>query len=140
MAVIALPRFVVVPENTLPVCDKGKAVLVGMSRPAERFSKEPDNDLSEQLFAVRDAIADDECGLQGAQYGSRSGCCQPLQHPPGLRVQCRTTGRSKSTTAREPARNECTTYIDDVHEFGLPEGPARVPGQTALPSMLLSKH
>jgi hypothetical protein len=39
MAVITLPSFVVVPENTLAVRDKGKAVLVGMSRPGEWFRK-----------------------------------------------------------------------------------------------------
>ena len=31
MAVIALPNFVVVPENTLAVRDKGKAVFIDVS-------------------------------------------------------------------------------------------------------------
>ena len=35
MAVVTLPGLVVVPEKTLPVCDKRKAVLVEVSRPGE---------------------------------------------------------------------------------------------------------
>ena len=69
MAVITLPGFVVVPENTLPVCDKGKAVLVGVSRPGEWFRKSPNNDFGEQLFAVNDAMADYKRGLQASKYG-----------------------------------------------------------------------
>ena len=65
MAVITLPNFVVVPENTLAVRDKGKAVLVSMSGPGEWFRKLPNNDFGEQFFAVRDAIADYKCRLQG---------------------------------------------------------------------------
>ena len=80
MPVITLTSFVVIPENTLPMCDEGKAVLVGVSRPGEWFRDQPNNDLGEQLFAVRDAIADYEYGLQDAQYGSRAHRCQLLQH------------------------------------------------------------
>ena len=37
MPVIAFPGFIVVSENTLPMRDEGEAVLVGVSRPGERF-------------------------------------------------------------------------------------------------------
>ena len=80
MPVITLPGFVVVSENTLPMGDESKAVLVGMSRPVEWFRDQPNNDLGEQLFAVCDAIANYECGLQGAKYRCGSRCCQRLQH------------------------------------------------------------
>jgi hypothetical protein len=57
VTVIALSGFVVVSEHTLPMRDKCEAVLVRVTRADERFWNVPNNDLGEQLFAVRDAIA-----------------------------------------------------------------------------------
>ncbi len=39
MAVITLTSFVVIPENALPLCDKGKAVLVAVGGPGEWLRK-----------------------------------------------------------------------------------------------------